>query len=287
MTLGTFQLTVGLEAKTKDNFYGISRHSKHAENDTYLKVYDQENKKVYHSELIKNENNPTFKPFTLKENMFNADQLVKFEVWDKDTLSKDDLIGIAQVEYPFIPGAKYKIMKRGEQNGVFRILEVVKPMKIPEVWIDNFNTTDDTCFYTISRDKNTKRPCFTSETVTGVPVPIFEDNVGSIPSSQSLWVDFYKNKEKIASGYVPCPFVFGEYKLTGKQKVTLVIGEALKEFSFFASADGLKNMDWIGKSDPIFTVKYDGKTVFRSEESDDYAAPVWGKVWFKGSVILC
>lgn len=237
---------------------------------------------VYQSEVIKENLNPKFRRVIFDRDDFKHVKEVKVEIWDKD-LKFDDIIGVATLEYPFLAKRSYPVIdEKGRNAGEFCVDKVVVPEPIAACWIDQFDGERNSCYFKLYTDDQEKEHLYTSHVIKGQAYPQFEGNVADLsPAGQSLFVELCHKNEVYASGSIPYPFVNGRYPLKGKDDCYYVVGPAEREFSFYASANGLKNMDFIGKSDPMFTVKYKGETVFRSEESDDYAAPIWETVFFK------
>ena len=284
---GSFQVTfLAGNLTTKDNFYGFGNYSSIAQNDTYLKIL-VDDKEIYRSEVKKDTNNPVWDPIIFENKEFTGATKIEVELWDVDQLSKDDLIGKGQLSYPFKTGKEGSInlYKRRKVQGQLSILRLVAPQTIRKCYFEGFDAYDTQVRYTIhSGEGTTSSLCYTSESYTGQITPIFEESVASVPQSKGVLITFSQKHNnqwiEVSNGKVAFPFETGRYKLSNG--VYIVFDGYEREVSLVASADGLKDLDWIGKSDPQYTVEFEGKVVYKSEESDNYAAPVWEKAFFKG-----
>ena len=261
-----------------------------SQNDTYMVIKLSKNI-VYTSEVHKNNNNPTFYPVFFKDSEFSKSDELNIEFWDKDTFTKDDFIGQVTISVSKLrETGTFKTdvtTLEGKSKGNFSA-NIVKPEKVSACWIDELDGVEKSIYYKLYTDaevkaKGEKRELlYISEKVKGLYYPIFDEDVANLSMAElSLYVEICSHDDVIAAGPIAFPFTNGRYHMKGSDDCVFVIGEAVREVSLVASADGLKDLDWIGKSDPQYTVEYEGKVVYKSEESDDYAAPVWEKAFFK------
>lgn len=261
--------------------------------DPYYEIWSDEKtpRKLAKSNTVKNCQTPEW----AQEELFvpvNTEQLV-VKVFDSDPAG-DDLLGQVRIPFPFVNGEYILTDAEGVQGKCGKFLIGDEKIEISnfKAWGQDLKSTD--LFGSIDpyfKIRYGDRTVYQSEKTSG-KTPIWQPANFKIPKQATeLNVKVYDSdtlssddligtaKLPIVEGSIP----LGTYPLLieddeTKPKGNFNIGDE-QEFSIHASANGLRNMDFLGKSDPYFKVSYYNQIVYTSEESDDFAAPIWKKAY--------
>ena len=205
---------------------------------------------------------------------------LKIEVYDRDTATKDDLLGSCTIPIP-VMNNRYSL---GDDKGVFIIGEPWKKVKL-FAWANNVKGEDvlggkSDPYYVLKKADGDV--LYKSESVSNTQTPVWERADFKTPVDEGkILVEIYdkdtmSKDDLLYKGDIPYPFKNGHYNLSDGAE--LIVGDDMITHELAAWADGLEDTDWFGKIEPYFTLSYGERELYKSDCTIKGTTPVWPTV---------
>jgi Ca2+-dependent lipid-binding protein len=230
---------------------------------------------------------------------------LNIKVFDKDTVTPDDLLGSCKIHFSAkagkTPEAEHNLGKteKGEENGFFYVGQAIKPAKL-SAWADKLcakdklTSTSDPFFEVFHGE----RRLFKSEKVDDTLTPVWKEAHFHVPvNCTELKINVYDHdtatlNDLIGFCVVPYPFKKANYPLWSieegydtETQGEFIVGDEQVEVELKAWADELKKCD-----DPYYEVRFGERVLYKSpvsrtsvgEDTKKKAVtPVWQPATFK------